>query len=280
MRAIFAGNGALPLILADYISKKYQQAPLILTVTPDYDKSSLAQYPHEPCDIGQIAQCFALLKKHHCDEVIFAGKIPRDYFHRTEKDALAQQYFEQIQNKGDDYAVRIAYDLFQQHGFTIIAPQQICPDILCQQAGELSAHQANAAMLTDIKRGKEVLDILSPADVGQAIVIHQGLVLGVEAIEGTNGLIERCAPLQLHGQCHDGSNMQGGAVLVKLPKKNQTHMMDLPAIGLETIELIAKHRFAGIAVQKNGVLLVGGQDIIKTANQHQLFIHALPQDTP
>ncbi|MCH9852865.1 MAG: UDP-2,3-diacylglucosamine diphosphatase LpxI [Alphaproteobacteria bacterium] len=271
MRAIFAGNGILPSILAHYITEKYHTAPLILTVTPDYDVQSLKSYSHHASDIGQLEECFAILKNHNCREVIFAGKIPRDYFYQTKKDALATDYFNAIQHKGDDYAVRFAHQLFQQHGFIVVAPHQICPDILCRKAGNLGKYGPQPTMLSDIARGQEILTALSPADVGQAVVIHQGETIGIEAIEGTNALIERCgAWLKQNRTDHNI-----GAVLVKLPKDGQTDMMDLPAIGLETVTLAIKHNFAGIAIEQNGTLLVGGDEIIQMANQHQLFIHAL-----
>ncbi len=271
MRAIFAGNGILPSILANYITEKYQTPPFILTVTPDYDRQSITSYPHQASDIGRLEECFALLKKHDCNEVIFAGKIPRDYFYQTKKDAMATDYFNMIQHKGDDYAVRYAHQLFQQHGFTVIAPHQICPDILCRKMGNLGNYGPQPAMQNDIARGQEILTALSPADVGQAVVIHQGETIGIEAIEGTNALIERCGEwLKQHRADNDN-----GAVLVKLPKKGQTDMMDLPAIGLETVTLAIAHNFAGIAIAQNGTLLVGGDEIISMANQHQLFIHAI-----
>ncbi len=271
MRAIFAGNGILPSILAKYITEKYQTAPLILTVTPDYDKQSMVDYPHEASDIGRLQKCFAILKKHDCSEVIFAGKIPRDYFYQTQKDALATDYFNAIQHKGDDYAVRYAHQLFQQHGFTVVAPHQICPDILCNKVGNLGAYKTQKTMLNDIARGQEILTALSPADVGQAVVIHQGETIGIEAIEGTNALIERCGEwLKQHR-----ADNHSGAVLVKLPKQGQTDMMDLPAIGVETVTLAISHNFAGIAIAQNGTLLVGGDEIIRMANQHQLVIHAI-----
>ncbi len=271
MRAIFAGNGVLPSILAKYITEKYQTAPLILTVTPDYDRQSISHYPHQASDIGQLQECFELLKQNDCSEVIFAGKIPRDYFYRTPKDALATDYFNAIQHKGDDYAVRYAHQLFQQHGFTVVAPHQICPDILCNKAGNLGDYQAKPTMLNDIARGQEILTALSPADVGQAVVIHQGETIGIEAIEGTNTLIERCgAWLKKHR-----ADNHTGAVLVKLPKQGQTDIMDLPAIGAETVTLAISNNFAGIAIAQNGTLLVGGDEILSMANQHRLFIHAL-----
>ncbi|MCH9845439.1 MAG: UDP-2,3-diacylglucosamine diphosphatase LpxI [Alphaproteobacteria bacterium] len=271
MRAIFAGNGILPSILANYITEKYQTAPLILTVTPDYDRQSIRSYPHQASDIGQLQECFTILKKHDCSEVIFAGKIPRDYFYQTKKDALATDYFKAIQHKGDDYAVRFAHQLFQQHGFTVVAPHQICPDILCNKAGNLGDYKPQTTMMSDIARGQEILTALSPADVGQAVVIHQGETIGIEAIEGTNALIERCGKwLKQHR-----ADNHSGAVLVKLPKQGQTDMMDLPAIGVETVTLAIGHNFAGIAIAQNGTLLVGGDEIIRMANQHQLVIHAI-----
>lgn len=121
----------------------------------------------------------------------------------------------------------------------------------------------------DIQRGIAILDALAPQDVGQAVVIQDGLVLGIEAIEGTEALLARCATLRRDGPA---------ATLVKLSKPMQTDRADLPAIGPDTIEQAKAAGLAGIAVEADRSLIISRDETIRRANEAGLFLIAIRRD--
>ena len=161
-------------------------------------------------------------------------------------------------------AAQVAAYLRRHPDFLVRHPQVL--DGLKPPAGCLGRHRPDEEAEADIARGIAVLSAMSAADVGQAVVVQQGMVLGVEAIEGTDALIERCGALRREG---------AGGVLVKLAKRNQERRADLPAIlammadkpidGMVMVELdsspnqpIAAKETAAIAkayLQKQGVSL-------------------------
>ena len=110
---------------------------------------------------------------------------------------------------------------------------------------------------------------MGAADVGQATVIQDGLVLGVEALEGTDALLERCAPLRRAGP---------GGVLVKLSKPGQERRADLPTIGVKTVEGAAAAGLRGIAVEAGGTLVVDAPAVIAAADRQGLFLVGIKAD--
>jgi len=115
----------------------------------------------------------------------------------------------------------------------------------------------------DIKRGIEVARGLGALDVGQAVVVQQGIVLGVEAIEGTDRLIRRCGELRREGP---------GGVLVKMKKPGQDRRLDLPTIGVNTVREAASAGLRGIAVETGGALVLGRDAVTAEADRMGLFV--------
>ena len=109
------------------------------------------------------------------------------------------------------------------------------------------------------------------ADVGQGCVVQQGIVLAVEAIEGTDAMLTRAATLARPGP---------GGVLLKRVKPGQDRRADLPTIGPATIQAAAAAGLRGIAVEAGGTLLIDRAACIDAANRSGLFLVGLNPDIP
>jgi len=99
--------------------------------------------------------------------------------------------------------------------------------------------------------------------IGQAVIVQQGLVLGVEAIEGTDALLRRCAALRREGP---------GGVLVKVEKPGQEPRADRPTIGLRTVLLASETGLRGIAVEANATIVLDRDEVIRAADRAGLFL--------
>ena len=117
--------------------------------------------------------------------------------------------------------------------------------------------------LADIERGARVAAALGSQDVGQAAVVQQGLVLGVEAVEGTDALLARCAGLARSGP---------GGVLVKVRKPTQDRRADLPTIGVTTVRNAAGAGLRGIAIEAGGALVIDKTAVVRAADEAGLFV--------
>ena len=134
----------------------------------------------------------------------------------------------------------------------------------------LAPDQSAAA---DIVRGRDVLRALGPFDIGQAAVVIDGHVVGVEDIEGTDGLLARVAHLRAEGRIRAKA---ARGVLVKAPKSGQDLRFDLPTIGPRTIEGATKARLAGVAIVAGNTIVVEPQSMIEAADTAGLFVTGLP----
>jgi DUF1009 family protein len=136
-------------------------------------------------------------------------------------------------------------------------------------AGLLGRHVPDAQAKADIAHGIAVAKALGTLDIGQAVIVQQGLVLGVEAIEGTDALILRAGPLRLDGL---------GGVLVKIAKPQQDRRIDLPTIGPATIALANAAGLRGIAIQAGATLVLDRAELVRTADEAGVFVIAMDID--
>jgi hypothetical protein len=127
--------------------------------------------------------------------------------------------------------------------------------------------------VADIARGRDVLRALSPFDIGQAAVVIDGHVVGVEDIEGTDGLLARVARLRAEGRIRA---KPARGVLVKAPKSGQDLRFDLPTLGPRTVDGAASAQLAGIAIVAGNTIVVEPQAMIEAADAAGLFVTGLP----
>lgn len=129
--------------------------------------------------------------------------------------------------------------------------------------GPLGKVMPNKQAQRDIEIGVKVAHAIGAYDVGQAVIVKNGQILGVEAAEGTDGLIFRCAALAGDGL---------GGVLVKAKKPYQDSRVDLPAIGIKTIENVHQAGFEGIAIEAGGSVVIDKKAVVNKADALGIFL--------
>jgi UDP-2,3-diacylglucosamine hydrolase len=162
--------------------------------------------------------------------------------------------------------------IFEQDGFHLLGLKDVAPDLLMPEGGVTRAAPDQAAT-ADIARGREVLRALGPFDIGQAAVVIDGHVVGVEGIEGTDELLKRIASLR------EGRRIRapaGRGVLVKAPKSGQDLRFDLPTVGSQTVKGAAAAGLAGLAVIAGNTVVADPQAMIEAADTAGLFVTGLP----
>ncbi|HAX91234.1 MAG TPA: DUF1009 domain-containing protein [Rhodospirillaceae bacterium] len=169
---------------------------------------------------------------------------------------------------GDDGLLRgVGKALEEECGVRVVGVADVFADILAPE-GALTKTQVDEQSGEDIKRAVEIARTLGQLDIGQAVIVQQGIVLGVEAIEGTDALIARAALVRREG---------GGGVLVKLAKPQQDNRFDLPTIGLDTVQNVHAAGLSGIAVEAGRSLILDREKTIEAADMLGIFIVGLPQ---
>ncbi len=201
-------------------------------------------------------------------ELVLAGGLRRPSLASLRPDWRAAKLFARIGYRalGDDGLLSAIVGEFEREGFRVIGADQLLAAGLAPE-GVLGTLHPDAQGLADIEHAHRLARALGALDVGQAVVVQQGLVLGVEAIEGTDELLRRCAGLRREGP---------GGVLVKVEKPGQERRADRPTIGPHTVTLAAAAGLRGIAVEAGVTIILDRDEVIAAAEQAGLFVVGIP----
>lgn len=261
---VIAGGGDLPRRLV--AAAREQGRDVYVLALERFAETDITQdVDHAWVRIGAVGEAMRLLRAAGVREVVMAGKVRRPSFFEARPDAkgaliLARAGARAL--KGDDGLLKAIVDLFEEEGFKVIGPDTVLAGLLAP-AGPLGAVKPDETAQADIDRGFEVAKALGALDIGQAVVVQQRTVLGVEAIEGTDALIARVGPLRREGP---------GGVLVKAAKPKQERRVDLPTIGIATVEACAAAGLRGIAIESGAALIVDRAAVAATADRLGLFV--------
>jgi len=226
----------------------------------------------EPIRLGGAQHAIDLVKARDIADLIFVGGVHRPSMLGLRPDAKAARILGRgLLGLGDDGLLRSIIDYLREKEGLVVHPIHVILTDIRPEPGCLSRHSVPDDAQVDIEKGRQVLNVMARLDIGQAVVVQGGMVLGVEAAEGTDALIARCATLKRDGP---------GPVLVKLSKPYQTESADLPTIGPETLRRAAEAGFRGVVVEAGRSLLVDRNQTLAAAEATGLFLVAVPgQDT-
>jgi len=267
---ILAGGGALPGQVA--AAARAAGRDVFLVGLEGYaEPPVLAPFPHEFARLGAAGRILALLRAHACRDLVLVGPVRRPSIFDLRPDAEGARILARIGRAafaGDDGLLAAVVRVLGTEGFRVIGAHEVLTEAL-GPAGLLTRAGPDAQGMADIERGIEVARALGAVDVGQACVVQQGIVLCVEAIEGTDAMLARAASLQRPGP---------GGVLVKLVKPGQDRRADLPTIGPRTIEAVHEAGLRGVAFEAGGTILAEQPAMIAAADGHRLFLFGVAPD--
>lgn len=258
---IIAGGGDLPRLLID-ACKAGARAHFVLGLSGFADPQTLPA--DEWLHLSEVGKAFTALKNAGAREIVLAGTVRRPNISEIKFDLKAAGFLARVAGRslGDDGLLSVIVSEIEREGFKVVGADSVLVDLLAP-AGVLGRHQPDAAAKADIARGLEAARELGAADIGQAVVVQQGVILGVESAEGTDALLARCASLAMDAP---------GGVLVKAKKPQQERRADLPAIGVNTVHNAKAAGLRGIAVEAGHSLMLGRAQIIAAADEAGLFI--------
>jgi len=227
--------------------------------------------PHHWIAFGQFGSFLRIARSEGCQDVAFIGSVVRPGLWQLRPDLKTLRLLPRICHifrGGDDYLLSGIAAIFEEHGFRLVAAQEIAPEIVMPE-GVLGRAQPAKQDLADIARGLALLNAISSFDIGQAAIISNGRILAVEAAEGTDQMLMRVAQLRQSGQIETGSSR---GVLVKAAKRDQDRRVDLPSIGPQTVGGAARAGLAGIAVVAGSTIVAEPERIGTIADRARLFV--------
>lgn len=225
--------------------------------------------------VAEFGKMIKALKKANATHVCFAGIVKRPDFKKLKPDLKAMFHMGgamKAAKQGDDALMRYLLELFEKEGFKVIAPQDVCKSLLMPE-GILGASPLTDSHKEDAKMACEIASKIGALDIGQGAVVCQGVVLAVEAQEGTDSMLKRVAGLPAEIR---GSASERKGVLAKMVKPTQEIRVDLPTIGPATIENAAAAGLAGIVAEGGRAFVIDRDEVIALADAAGIFIAGLP----
>jgi DUF1009 family protein len=263
---ILAGGGTLPRRVAEAAARQGRPV-FIVAFTGQFEPATVEGFPHISLRIGEAGRIIAEMRKACVVDLVMAGGVRRPSISELGLDWRGVQLFARIGARalGDDGLLAAIGHELEREGFRLVGASEIL-GAAAVAAGTLGAHQPDEQARADIAHGFHVARALGAVDVGQAVVVQQGLVLGVEAIEGTDALLQRVGPLKRDGL---------GGVLVKIVKPQQDRRIDLPTIGPATVRQAAASGLRGIAVEAGVTIILDRAEAVAAADASGLFLVAI-----
>ena len=265
---VIAGGGILPRKLADNFDPSGGRI-FFLAFRNITDPEVVAGRHHEWLELGEGQKAIDAMHRNNVDKVVMAGPIQRPAFSSLALDIRALKMLAKggLKAFGDDGLLSLVAKEIEKEGIKVIGIEQILSGVLTKE-GLLAGPAPTKISWDDIKRGLQVLNSLGPSDVGQSIAVQEGIVLAIEAIEGTDQMIERAGSLQRN---------VSGPILIKISKTNQDKRVDLPTAGPETVNHAIRSGFQGLALEANNSLLLDKDRVIEIAEKNSFFVIGVDQ---
>lgn len=261
---IIAGGGDLPRLLVKACQSEGREYFLV-ALKGQAPQSLVKGHPHVWVGLAEAGKVLKHLRQNDVREVVMAGRVARPALSELRPDARGARFLGKaaLRIAGDDGLLSLVVkELEEREGLKVVAPQNVVSGLLAG-SGAMGRHAPNKEAWKDIRRGFDVAKTVGRKDVGQGVVVQQGLIIAVEAIEGTDAMLRRAKSLLRGGP---------GPILVKVKKPGQNRRVDLPTIGPATVRKALGAGFQGIAVEANGALIVDREKVITLADKAGVFV--------
>ena len=271
---LIAAGGVMPFAVADSLIARGLD-PVVFALKGACDPVRVARFRHHWISVGQVGRAVKLFRSENCRDLVFIGTLVRPALSEIRLDWGTLRVMGRVWaafRGGDDHLLSGIGRILEQDGFRMVGIRDVAPDLLMPE-GCMTRAAPDESAAADIERGRDVLRALSPFDIGQAAIVIDGHVVGVEDIEGTDGLLARVAHLRTEGRIRARA---ARGVLVKAPKSAQDLRFDLPTIGPRTIEGAGRAQLAGVAIVAGNTIAVEPQTMIGVADAAGLFVIGLP----
>ncbi len=263
---IIAGGGALPERLLAACDREGCDSFLI-GFEGQTNPALLQGRKHLLTRLGAAGCIINTLKSNGIKDLVFIGSIRRPSLAEMRPDLRAMKFFARLATRalGDNGLLSAMKSELEKEGFHLHGAHHFMQDLLATE-GAMGRYAPTHQDHDDITRGLNALRAMGSLDIGQGLVVQEGIILGVEAAEGTDELIRRCGLLKRKGR---------GPVLVKISKPGQDLDLDMPTIGPDTIIALRDGGFCGLVVEAGSTLILDPARVAELADEAGLFVFGI-----
>jgi len=252
---LVAGEGELPAILARaMLDRGLQIVGIALCEQAHTRLHPLVQNLYS-FGAGQGNKIIRTLKREGVRELVIIGKVSKEVlFHRWRLDGRALRVLRRARSFQDDVLLAEVIREFESEGIHVVEQSHFIPE-LCPKGGVLTRRRPTRREWQDIESGFSAARAVGKLGIGQTVVVKRGIILAVEGMEGTDATIARGCRLA-----------QEGAVVVKVSRPGQDLRLDMPVVGVKTLEVMRAGKATVLAIEAGKTLLVDGEAFVQAAD--------------
>jgi DUF1009 family protein len=258
---LIAGNGTLPLLVSEGARKEGYRLAAVGHIGETRKDLKRRVDVLKWVAIGQLEEIVRFLKEENARKVILAGAVSKThFFSRLRPDARALKVLSRLRDRKDDAILRAVAEEIETEGMEVVSPVPFLAEHLAW-AGCWTERKPTEREQKDIAFGLELARQMGALDVGQSVVVKDGIILAVEAIEGTDAAIRR-----------GGKLGRGDVTVVKICKPNQDQRVDLPVIGPSTVRWLKKAGGGLLAVEAGKTIVLKKETVLAEAERNRLCL--------
>lgn len=266
---VFAGSGTYPRLVLEGAKRAGVAVADVVAIKGSTDRATLKAADNVYwMTLGTIAQVIRATAARGYDGAVLAGQINPLSLFRGGFDAEVRQWLSELKVKCAHTVFQMVIDKFADTGLRTL-PASVYMDDNVPGAGPLTVRGLTESERDDVERGIQVARDVGAHDVGQTVMVKSGMVLAVEAFEGTNAAIKR------------GGKLGGkGGVVFKAAREGHDMRFDIPVVGLKTLKVMKKAGATALAFQAGRLILLDREEVVAYANKHGIALVGVDSGLP
>jgi len=263
---IIAGQGEI-VDLALELLRRRGESPFVVDVTGGEVLDRLAWVEGDVFGVGQVGGIIKALKERQVDRVLFVGKVDKKLIYRRKKlDLRAARVLLSLSDFSDDSILSAAIKELAKEGIKVVGQKEVLAGMV-PGPGMLGGVPVNDNVMADVAFGFHMARQVGDLGIGQTVVVKGRCVVAVEAVEGTDEAIRR------------GGELVGpGVVVVKVKRPSQSPLLDVPTVGLKTLEVMREVKARALAVEAGETLVLCLEDMVKGAEMAGISLLAVNEE--
>jgi UDP-2,3-diacylglucosamine hydrolase len=267
---IIAGNGRFPFLALQGARSLGHDVTVVAVreeAFPELEQAARdAEAGFHPVSLGHLGKCIKILQENGVSQAVMAGQVKHSkIFSGIVPDLTLLSVLTRLKARNTDALIAAVADVLRENGIELLDSTVFLSPLLARE-GVLTDRAPSEEERADFTFGYGVADTLAALDVGQTIAVKNRAVVAVEAMEGTDAVIERAG--RLAGD---------GVRLVKVAKPKQDMRFDVPVIGVATIEVMARVAASAISIDAARTLVIDGDKVFAAANRAGIAVVARPR---
>ena len=263
---LIAGNGRFPFLVLDAARRAGHGLTVIAIKEEafpelDVEAGRIPGATVHRVSLGQLGTCISVLKAEGVEQAVMAGQVKHTkLFADIVPDLTLLGVLMRLKSKNTDALISAVADVLRDHGITLLDSTSFLAPLMAR-SGVLTRRHPTTEEIEALAFGRRVADAIAGLDIGQAVAVKAAAIVAVEAMEGTDAMIERAGRLA-----------GAGVAIVKVAKPRQDMRFDVPVVGVATMAAMKSAGATALSIDAGKTLMIDGDDVIEAANAADITI--------